>query len=99
MSESYAAWWYLDGSNDEWPMEVVGKGLCIEAIVIPVRYEDGVRVDERYVRDRGSCHAEEVYLDSHSDLTVTVCSACRVTVDNLEDFNYCPNCGAEVVDE
>ena len=98
MSKSYAARWYLEGSNDVWPMVVVGEGLCIEELVIPVRYEDGVRVDERYVRDRGSCHAEEVYLDSHSDLTATVCSACRVAVDDLEDCNFCPNCGAKVVE-
>lgn len=52
----------------------------------------------RYVPDRGTCHVEEVYLDSHSDLTVPVCSACRVPVDDLEDCNYCPNCGARVVD-
>ena len=48
---------------------------------------------------RGTCHAEEVYLDSHSDLTATVCSACHIAVDDLEDCDYCPWCGAKVVDE
>ena len=50
-----------------------------------------------YVPER-TCHAEEVYLDSHSDLTATVCSACHVAVDDLDDCNYCPWCGAKVVD-
>lgn len=47
---------------------------------------------------RGTCHAEEQYLDSHSDLTVTVCSECGVPTDDLEDCNYCPNCGRKVVE-
>ena len=49
-----------------------------------------------------ACEPEEVYIEPHeSNLTVTVCSNCRVTVCDLEDCNYCPNCGAKVrkVDE
>ena len=48
---------------------------------------------------RGTCHAEEVCLGIHSDLTATVCSACHIAVDDLEDCDYCPWCGAKVVDE
>lgn len=44
----------------------------------------------------GTCHPEEQYLDSHSDLTVTVCSECGVPTDDLEDCNFCPNCGRKV---
>lgn len=44
-----------------------------------------------------TCHPEEQYLDTHSDLTVTVCSECGVPTDDLEDCNYCPNCGRRVV--
>lgn len=50
-------------------------------------------------RARGTCRPEEQYLDSHSDLTVTVCSECRVPIDDLEDCNYCPSCGRRVVDD
>ena len=45
----------------------------------------------------GTCHPEEQYLDSHSDLTVTVCSECGVPTDDLEDCNFCPNCGRKVI--
>lgn len=48
---------------------------------------------------RGECRPVEEYLDMHSDLTATVCSNCRVAIDDLEDCNYCPNCGCKVVDE
>ena len=44
----------------------------------------------------GTCHPEEQYLDSHSDLTVMVCSECGVPTDDLEDCNFCPNCGRKV---
>ncbi len=47
---------------------------------------------------RGTCHPVEQYLDMHSDLTVTVCSNCGVPEDELADMNYCPNCGARVVE-
>jgi len=46
-----------------------------------------------------TCHSEEVYIDNYSDLTVTVCSNCRVAIDELEDCYYCPNCGAKVVEK
>ena len=52
----------------------------------------------RFVRER-TCKPVEEYLDDYSDLTVTVCSNCRVTADDLEDCYYCPNCGAKVLDE
>ena len=45
---------------------------------------------------QGTCHPEEQYLDSHSDLTVMVCSECGVPTDDLEDCNFCPNCGRKV---
>lgn len=51
-----------------------------------------------YVKER-TCKPVEEYLDNYSDLTVTVCSNCRVAIDDLEDCYYCPNCGAKVVDE
>ena len=51
----------------------------------------------RYVPER-TCRPEEVYLDNHSDLTVTVCSNCRVALDDLEEHYSCPWCGAKVVD-
>ena len=58
-----------------------------------------------YVTDNGSvtyvpeltCKPIEQYLDLHSDLTVTVCSNCGVPSDDLEDCNFCSNCGARVV--
>lgn len=46
----------------------------------------------------GTCKPEKECLDSYGDLTVTVCSNCRVAIDDLEDCHYCPNCGAKVVD-
>ena len=49
-------------------------------------------------RAERTCKPEEVYLDDYSDLTATVCSNCRVAIDDLEDCYYCPNCGAKVVD-
>lgn len=42
------------------------------------------------------CRPVEQYLDSHSDLSVTVCSSCGVHTDDLEDCYFCPNCGARV---
>lgn len=48
---------------------------------------------------RGMCYPADEYLDSYSDLTVTVCSGCGVPVDDLAEMNYCPNCGRKVVDE
>lgn len=47
---------------------------------------------------RGTCHPEQQYLDTHSDLTVTVCSECGVPTDDLDDCNFCPSCGAKVVE-
>ena len=49
-------------------------------------------------RAERTCHPVEEYLDMHSDLTATVCSSCRVAIYDLEDCNYCPNCGAKVVE-
>lgn len=43
------------------------------------------------------CYPKREYLDNHSELCVTVCSACHVSLDDLEDCYYCPNCGARVV--
>ena len=46
---------------------------------------------------RGTCHAIEVPMGMHDDATETVCSACRVAIDELSEMNYCPNCGRAVV--
>lgn len=45
---------------------------------------------------RGTCHAIEVPMGMHDDATATVCSACRVAIDELSEMNYCPNCGRRV---
>lgn len=47
---------------------------------------------------RGTCHAIEVPMGMHDDATATVCSACRVAIDELSEMNYCPNCGRAVVE-
>ena len=47
---------------------------------------------------RGTCHAIEVPMGMHDDATATVCSACRVAIDELSEMNYCPNCGRRVVE-
>ena len=47
---------------------------------------------------RGTCHAIEVPMGIHDDATATVCSACRVAIDELSEMNYCPNCGRRVVE-
>ena len=47
---------------------------------------------------RGTCHAIEVPMGMHDDTTATVCSACRVAIDELSEMNYCPNCGKRVVE-
>jgi len=47
---------------------------------------------------RGTCHAVEVPMGIHDDATATVCSACRVAIDELSEMNFCPNCGREVVE-
>lgn len=65
--------------------------LTVEVFLTPAQAIDATL-------GRGTCHAEEQYLDSHSDLTVTVCSECGVPTDDLEDCNYCPNCGRKVVE-
>ena len=46
----------------------------------------------------GTCHAIEVPMGMHDDATATVCSACRVAIDELSEMNYCPNCGRAVVE-
>lgn len=46
---------------------------------------------------RGTCHAIEVPMGIHDDATATVCSACRVAIDELSEMNYCPNCGRRCV--
>lgn len=51
--------------------------------------------DTRHVE---TCHPVEVPLGIHDDATATVCSACRVAIDDLADCYYCPNCGRKVVD-
>lgn len=47
---------------------------------------------------RGTCRAMQVPMGIHDDATATVCSECRVAIDDLPDCNYCPNCGRKVVD-
>ena len=104
MSKVYKAWWYLDGDSDVWPMDVVGDGLSIEALVIPVRYEDGRRVDERYVRECGTCHVEcfddgvDEALDGEwiSYAPPTWYLSCGHEVYGTDKPHYCSTCGARI---
>ena len=77
-------WCYVSTANDKWLSYVEYHDMTPEQAIDATL-------------GRGTCHAEEQYLDSHSDLTVTVCSECGVPTDDLEDCNYCPNCGRRVI--
>ena len=79
--------------NDEYGdvLRVVVRGRY------PERIEAELDGNVRPFFRQQTCRPEEQYLDSHSDLTVTVCSECGVPTDDLEDCNYCPNCGRRVV--
>lgn len=68
-----------------------GLYVKVEAVITPEQAIDATL-------GRGMCYPAEEYLDSYSDLTVTVCSGCGVPVDDLAEMNYCPNCGRKVVD-
>lgn len=66
-------------------------------------YADGIHMQEiadelNAAMGAETCKPEKECLDSYGDLTVTVCSNCRVAIDDLEDCYYCPNCGAKVVE-
>lgn len=77
-------WCYVSTANDKWLSYVEYHDMTPEQAV-------------EATLGRGTCRAKEQYLDSHSDLTVTVCSGCGVPTDDLEDCNYCPNCGCRIV--
>lgn len=76
---------------------------CKQAVILESNEAEGITETTRAkaieawnTRAQGMCHPEEQYLDSHSDLTVMVCSECGVPTDDLEDCNFCPNCGRKV---
>lgn len=51
--------------------------------------------------DRPTCRFKPAYgQDIMSGVSLIECSKCGWTIEpwNAEDFRYCPNCGAEVVD-
>ena len=80
-------WW------GEWHAEnrssVNGLFMKVEGVVTPAQAIDATL-------GRGTCHAIEVPMGIHDDATATVCSACRVAIDELSEMNYCPNCGRRV---
>lgn len=52
--------------------------------------------------DRPTCEFKPAYgPDSMGEVSLVECTACAWTVEpwNAYDFRYCPNCGAEVLDE
>ena len=79
-----------------------GVGFCADEYTDGVKiYTDATITPEQAIDatlGRGTCHAIEVPMGMHDDATATVCSACRVAIDELSEMNYCPNCGRRVVE-
>lgn len=90
--ENHLWWKGFDGV--QWHAEnrycVDGWCVKVEAVITPAQAIEATL-------ERGECRPEEQYLDSYSELTVTVCSECGVPTDDLEDCNFCPSCGRRVV--
>ena len=88
-----------DGRTDAgtFYVRIASMQLWPDVVDVSPMWDRGGPVEHRrYVPER-TCHAEEVPMGIHDDLTATVCSACHVAVDDLEDCYYCPWCGAKVV--
>ena len=97
MISEFECFWYVDGTHDAWPMTIEADGLDLKSITIPVQYENGESEVLRFVPER-TCR--EV-IDKSVDFYSTLCSECGFTlaVEQYGPGNYCPKCGARVVDE
>ena len=106
LDERGVEWWQsantLGCVFTRWQSPLFGDEVCAME-----NGEEGLVVFDHYLTPeqaidatlgRGTCHAVEVPMGIHDDATATVCSACRVAIDELSEMNYCPNCGRRVVE-
>lgn len=101
MINEFDCFWYVDGTNDDWPMTIEADGLDIKSITIPVQLENGECKDMRFVSEPLVCNMEP---DGYygEEYGIYKCSNCgelwQFECEGPKEHGWvcCPHCRATI---